>query len=1035
MERLNSGALARLHIMVVLALVSLLNYAANAAGSPAAHLFWYLYLIPVGFVAYRSGWRAGLRTAGLSILLLLPVALPVLLDCGMSVSALPHLAAVLILAASPPVVDPVVRSRLRNCPDEAPPSLRCLLKARMPLAALDMIAQVALEGAWPDSEARRCASELAVLKELSRAVSTSIDLQGTVEKVMASLQRTFPRHCLELFHKDGEMGRIILCVRARDGRIERASDDQPLEWPYAGAVASVCLPLGSRDLEERGLGVPRPTSFGESFEYSYGVPLVVGRDVVGVLCFHSHDRTSFNPRECELIQTVAGQVAATVGKAAAYGRAQRELSRRLAELSTLEALAKQFNGTLDLQQVLSVVLEHCLKHTRADRGAIALWDESKQGFGLKLARDQQNQAVSESIQQEAEERLRETVERGEALLECPAGHGAGIPMEARLCVPLRTASRVLGAVYLACESPAVISESDARFISHLAAHAAIAVENALLHEEARTRMGELELLLDVSKIVASSLDLLDEVLRTLTRRLVSSLRVAFCHISLLDGDGQRLLIKDSARAIARSNVIPNVPPELLLDHAPAFRNVVRAGRTLLVRQDVPELAFGPEELMLAADERTQSALLVPLVVKERILGVVTVGEHRRWERSPLTPQKASLCQAMASQAAIAIENAQLFRMVEEDHRRMRHVLESIADAVYTTDRERRIVSFNPAAERLTGWSREDVIGRFCCDVMRPLSDGRGFCCLDDCPLLRPLDNGKIVQIGPVIWQASGRLSSPLQVLCRVAALGTGDGAPVGTVAIFRDVSREAEIDRLKSDFISTISHEIRSPLTSIGAATEILRRSVGDDRSRELLDVIRTQSLRLTDFMEDVLNASRLDGGVLELRVEPLPILPLLKKAIALTQSTVSRHTLLLRSESEAPFVVADGGKIEIVIGNLLRNAINYSPAGGVVEVEVHEQGDETVISVQDQGIGIPADQLERIFDRFARVNDEDVKAVPGHGLGLYIARCLVERHGGRIWAESEIGRGSRFSFTLPTFKIQAEKGARWKRGREKRYW
>ncbi len=720
----------------------------------------------------------------------------------------------------------------------------------------------------------------------------------------------------------------------------------------------------------------------------------------------------------------AVEAAVALDEVAFSGRTNREFAKELARVSTRGAPADG-DAALGIQQILDLVLEGCLGRINSDFGAIALWSESAQDLRPKLIKKGAGDEGTTDVGQSVEEYLLRGIQSGEQLRETAQsspGDGTLPSSPARLCAPIKRMSRTIGAIYLEHKHPIEFSQDDLMFVSSVAEHAAIALENARIYEETRIRARELELLLSVSEIVSSSLELLDDVLRALADKLVSSLHVAFCHISLLDESGGRLVVKASAKASPRLKVMANTAPEFPLDQVPTFRDVARSGRTLLVRQDIPESAFDPEQLRLTADEHTQAMLLVPLVVKERTLGVIALGEHRRWDRSPLSPQKVSLCQAMAAQAAIAIENSQLFRQVEEDRRHMRHVLEGIADGVFTTDRERRIVSFNPAAERMTGWKREEVIGHFCCDVMRPLSDGAGFCCMDDCPLIPPLDDRGVVQVGPVVWQAGERLSSKLQVVCRVAPLGGADSEIAGAVAIFRDVSREAELDRLKSDFVSTISHEIRSPLTSISAAAEMLRRNVEDGRSRELLDLIRAQSLRLGNLVEDVLNASKLDRGTLELRLEPVSIVPLLKKSIAMTQATTSQHILRLKTETETCFVMADSAKVEIVIGNLLRNAVNYSPNGGLVTVEVHEHGEEVAIGVEDEGIGIPADQQLRVFDRFTRLDNSDAKTVYGHGLGLYIARGLVERHGGRIWVESDLGKGSRFSFTLPVFRVKSRR-------------
>ncbi|MGI5837166.1 MAG: ATP-binding protein [Chloroflexota bacterium] len=230
---------------------------------------------------------------------------------------------------------------------------------------------------------------------------------------------------------------------------------------------------------------------------------------------------------------------------------------------------------------------------------------------------------------------------------------------------------------------------------------------------------------------------------------------------------------------------------------------------------------------------------------------------------------------------------------------------------------------------------------------------------------------------------------------------------------------------LKFDFLSMISHELRTNLAGINASAELLGKGVNDPRSRQLPELMLAQTQRLRSFVEDILNVSQIDAGALDLHLAAVPLIPLLKRAIATAQATTKHHFFELRVEGKVPLVMADANRVEIVINNLIRNAINYSPKGGRVTIELRaESGNMVVVAVEDEGIGIPADKRKCIFDRFVRANN-GTAAVRGHGLGLYIARNLVERHGGRIWVESEEGRGSRISFSLPVFRMEETTGAR----------
>ena len=213
------------------------------------------------------------------------------------------------------------------------------------------------------------------------------------------------------------------------------------------------------------------------------------------------------------------------------------------------------------------------------------------------------------------------------------------------------------------------------------------------------------------------------------------------------------------------------------------------------------------------------------------------------------------------------------------------------------------------------------------------------------------------------------------------------------------------------DFVSFVSHELKNPLTSIrGFAQQMRRRG---EYSAEALDVILVQADRLDRLIDDLLDVSRLEAGRLRLRPRDVDLNVLVGQAVEQARALTRLHALTV--VSNGPVVGRwDADRLEQVMQNLLSNAIKYSPDGGEVLVEVGRREDEARVTVSDEGIGIEPDQLERVFERFYRAEDERAHGAQGMGIGLYVTRALVEAHGGRIWAESEAGRGSTFGFTLP---------------------
>jgi signal transduction histidine kinase len=245
-----------------------------------------------------------------------------------------------------------------------------------------------------------------------------------------------------------------------------------------------------------------------------------------------------------------------------------------------------------------------------------------------------------------------------------------------------------------------------------------------------------------------------------------------------------------------------------------------------------------------------------------------------------------------------------------------------------------------------------------------------------------------------------------------------DGKPEGAVALFHDITEQDELDRLQQEFVAAISHELRSPLASMSTAVEMLQEetaAVTDEGQRSCLDTLTAQTERLTSFADRILDLFRLETGELALQPRPLPIGFLIERTVKSWQATANRPSLVVRIPEYPLWVSADEGAVQTVLDNLIDNAVKYSPPDSRIEVAATEGPDGNVtVSVEDEGQGIAPDHQTRIFERFYRVDGSDAQRVYGHGLGLYIARRLVEAMGGKIWVESEQGKGSKFAFTLP---------------------
>jgi two-component system phosphate regulon sensor histidine kinase PhoR len=336
-------------------------------------------------------------------------------------------------------------------------------------------------------------------------------------------------------------------------------------------------------------------------------------------------------------------------------------------------------------------------------------------------------------------------------------------------------------------------------------------------------------------------------------------------------------------------------------------------------------------------------------------------------------------------------------------------LHGIDDGVFTVDRELRILTFNPAAERILGWREEEVIGRLCSEIFRE-EDG-AFSYQEELlsEAMRKAQPVTSVKEGHPVLNKDGQR---IFIASSVLPLDI-DGQVVGAMVAFHDVSAETELDHMKSGFISMVSHELRTPLSHIMLSTELMREASLSSDQQELLNNIYAQSNRLNRFVDQILDVSLLEAGTVRAEQEPVALKPLIEQMIKAFEAKTNTHYFELTVPEGPTIVLGDERKIQTVLDNLLENAVNYSPEGSRVSIEVSDRDQEVVVSVIDEGIGIPAKQLERLFERFHRVNTRDDVEQYGHGLGLYISKRLIEVQGGSIWAESEVGHGSRFSFSL----------------------
>jgi PAS domain S-box-containing protein len=348
--------------------------------------------------------------------------------------------------------------------------------------------------------------------------------------------------------------------------------------------------------------------------------------------------------------------------------------------------------------------------------------------------------------------------------------------------------------------------------------------------------------------------------------------------------------------------------------------------------------------------------------------------------------------------------------LRDSEQRFRAIFDHAATGIVVVDRRRRLMTANRVVGELLGRAPGDLVGMDVSEIVHPAAAADGPDLLGDlldgrCETYRR-EQRLVRRDGSDLWGA-----------LTVSLVRDRDGAPGYAICLIEDISERKEVERLKDEFVSVVGHELRTPLTSIRGSLGLLAGGIAgtlDDEAREMVTIAAANTDRLVRLVGDMLDLERMQAGRAEPDVRALPVAGLVSAAVQVVGRLAEEAGVELRADVDAVDVLAASDRIVQALTNLLGNAVKFSPPGGRIDIVVRAGARDAELSVRDEGRGIPAEKLETIFERFRQVDASDARERGGTGLGLAIAREIVERHGGRIWVESELGRGSRFAFTLP---------------------
>lgn len=812
----------------------------------------------------------------------------------------------------------------------------------------------------------------------------------------------------------------------------------------SGKVADSGQPFVTDDitrwLSEQGIEIER--HYRAAFA---STPMKVGRRVIGVLNIcNPRDGAVITDHDLSLLSIMANQAAIAIGDARLYAN----LQRRVDNLAVINEVGRSLSSMLDPEALLNTIVEASAQLLGCDYATIFLLDPQDGRFVPRMSYRYELEGAQDFRFASGEGLVGYVVETGKALIVPDASADPRFlpgPVEigSMLMVPLFTRDKVIGILTAERKEKGGFDTTDQLLLSTLADQAATAIENARLYKEVTRSAQELEQRVEErTEELAQALRELTaerdhvETLYRITRDLGISLdldRVLFQALALIneavgvEHGSIMLLDQESGHLIYRAALGRDKPLPRGGKVTDFRRGVGLAGWVLEHREPVIIEDVARDERWIVGPSQEQvskSTLAVPLTVGEDVLGVLLLHHP---QPGYFTETHLKLVSAAASQVAGSINNAELYRMIRESAERMggmlraqqeeasqsRAILEGIADGVMVADAQGNVILLNAAAEEILGTSREEIVGR-------PIHELSGLYGAEGdtwLALTKEWAQALPAKDQPTSFESQFETEEKVASV-HMAPVLMGDEF-LGTVSVFRDITREVAVDRIKSEFISTVSHQLRTPMTSIKGYTDLLYlETVGEinEAQRRFLSIIKSNADRLALLADDLLDISRIETGRMRLNLEFIHISAISEEATASLRGQIEEKGLSLKLDipEGLPPIYGDRDRVTQVLTNLIDNARHYTPAGGQITVSAQIRGNFLQVSVADTGIGIAPGDQEKIFDRFYRADHPLVQEVSGTGLGLPIVKSFVEMHGGEIWVESEPGQGSTFSFTLP---------------------
>jgi signal transduction histidine kinase len=725
-------------------------------------------------------------------------------------------------------------------------------------------------------------------------------------------------------------------------------------------------------------------------------PCIAGGKTFGLI-FVANDRGQpFSEDDLSTLEVLAARAA----EALAFARQTASQNYLFHKLSLLYQASHSIKGTHERDEVIRQMAAHMLKASSATICEVQVLEDGMEHtsrFQQPLGQTVPHTIVSDEPVEVPDypihDRVLSELIPAAISLQPPVGSGGDLALlqsegyTAAAVFPLAVGSDPLGLVRILYEQPGQqIGEQEMELAQAIVNIGAIGLQDAIHLETAESRANQLQVLSEIGREMTSTLDL-ETALENSMRYAQEMLQAEACVLFLLDEEGKELVLKASGGHVMRVK-------DVAIRLEEGIAGWVARNKTPLIVNDVRTNPLYQSAIDAQTGLLTSSVICVPLETRGEILGVIEAINNPRGAFNKTDQQMLS---SVASWAAIALDNANLFQRVAEERSRLEATLVETADAVVLTSPTGRIILINKAAAKAFRINAEKAMDRPADDVFfgHPLGDA--------------------------LMSQTIELPTTLEITTphdRTLYATISEVTDVGRVAVMQDITALKQIDNMRAQLLGTAAHDLKNPLNAIRLGADLLADAPFSEQQRKALHMMHRATDSMTNLITGLLETIRVESTA-NILYEPTNINDLIRRAIEDLRplAEAQNHKIQYDPPEDSLLIMGDPNRLNSVMSNLLSNAVKYTDPGGLIEVTVRWDDEEITVSVKDNGQGIHEEELPRVFEHLFRgraaVRDPN-NPIDGTGLGLALAKTVIEQHGGRLWVESEEGKGSTFRFALP---------------------